>query len=133
MKLFKVLLISLLLTSCSAQWHLNRAIKKDPSILKHKDTVLKIDTVVYTNNYYHEDSFQYTKYDTITYQDTLVKIKLVVKDKTVYMRVEKKSDTIRLKFTRTIRIKTIEKKEDAKFYWLLLLVFVYLLYKLNRK
>ena len=43
--LIKNLLFVLLLTSCSAQYHLKRAIKKDPTILE-KDTVTVVDTVV---------------------------------------------------------------------------------------
>lgn len=133
MKVFKILLFVTLLSSCSAQWHLDRAIKKDPNILKGKDTVLKIDTVIYTQAYEHEDTFEYTKYDTINYQDTFVKIKLVVKDRKVYMKVQTIRDTIRMNFTRTIRINTIKKSERTWPYLLLLLLVVYLLYKLIRK
>lgn len=44
-KLSSILLITGLLTGCSATWHLNRAIKKDPSVLK--PTVVTIwDTIV---------------------------------------------------------------------------------------
>ena len=39
------LIIIALLSSCSATWHLNRAIKKDPSIMA-KDTLVVKDTVV---------------------------------------------------------------------------------------
>ena len=45
MKYISILLLAGLFTGCSASWHLNRAIKKDPSILK--PTVVTIwDTIV---------------------------------------------------------------------------------------
>ena len=44
-KLSSILIVTGLLTGCSATWHMNRAIKKDPSILK--PTVVTIwDTIV---------------------------------------------------------------------------------------
>jgi hypothetical protein len=43
MRLLLGLTISILLVSCSPAWHLNRAIKKDPSIIHtHIDTIIKI-------------------------------------------------------------------------------------------
>ena len=45
MKYISILLLTGLFTGCSASWHINRAIKKDPSILK--PTVVTIwDTIV---------------------------------------------------------------------------------------
>jgi len=45
MKWLSMVAFALLLSSCSAQWHVRRAIKKDPLILK-KDTLTMVDTVV---------------------------------------------------------------------------------------
>ncbi len=42
---FVTLLLVILTTSCSTQWHLKRAIKKDPTILV-QDTAIVTDTVV---------------------------------------------------------------------------------------
>lgn len=45
MRWLSVLFLSIILTSCGAQWHLKKALKKDPSILQ-KDTVTVVDTIV---------------------------------------------------------------------------------------
>ena len=45
MRWLTVLMIPFLLNSCSAQWHLKRAVKKDPTILV-EDTLVVKDTVV---------------------------------------------------------------------------------------
>ena len=42
---FVTLLLIILTTSCSTQWHLKKAIKKDPTILV-QDTAIVMDTVV---------------------------------------------------------------------------------------
>lgn len=44
MKYLKIVIISLILTSCSAEWHLKQAIKK--GVETKKDTVRVIDTLV---------------------------------------------------------------------------------------
>jgi hypothetical protein len=45
MRWLSVLFLSIILTSCGAQWHLKKALKKDPSILQ-KDTLTVVDTIV---------------------------------------------------------------------------------------
>jgi hypothetical protein len=45
MKWLVKLSLILLLSSCSAQWHLRKAVQKDPTILK-KDTLVVRDTIV---------------------------------------------------------------------------------------
>lgn len=40
-----IIISSLLLTSCSANWHLQKAIKKDPSLIQNR-TVVHTDTLV---------------------------------------------------------------------------------------
>jgi hypothetical protein len=46
-KLVGAVMLSWLLFSCSAQWHLNKALQKDPDIIQ-ADTVVKVDTVYRT-------------------------------------------------------------------------------------
>lgn len=58
MRIFLGIILSTLLVACSPAWHLNRAIKKDPSIVK-----THIDTIVKTLSDSGEVSF---------YQDTMV-------------------------------------------------------------
>lgn len=51
------------LTSCGAQWHLKRAIAKDPTIIN--DTIVRIDTTIVTNEKTIVDTLVIT--DTITH------------------------------------------------------------------
>lgn len=94
--MIKYVVAILLLTSCSATWHLNRAIKKDPSLLKGGDTVLVHDTVVTTKERVLYDSFFTTCYDTVTIEDSFVYTRVVRKDNIIKVYTKCKSDTIRI-------------------------------------
>jgi hypothetical protein len=124
MKYIKYIFLVVLLYSCSAQWHLDRAKKKDPSLFKAVDTMYIKDTVVYTQSYVHEDSFYYTLHDTIKYEDTFVKIRLVVKNRTVYMKAEVKPDTLKIRTHTRVQYDKIIVKRD--WYWYIGILFVLL-------
>jgi hypothetical protein len=86
----------LLFTSCSANWHLNRAIKKDPSLLKGGDTVLVHDTAITTKERVLYDSFVTTEYDTVTIEDSFVYTQVIRKDNVIKVYTKCKSDTVRI-------------------------------------
>ena len=56
--------LSLLLSSCGAQWHLKRAIAKDPALAQ--DTVVRIDTTIITEAVALHDTVTIKEVDTIT-------------------------------------------------------------------
>jgi hypothetical protein len=86
----------LLLTSCSASWHLKRAIKKDPSLLNGGDTVLVHDTQFVTKERVLTDSFFTTCYDTITLEDSFVFTQVIRRDNVIKVYTKCKSDTVRI-------------------------------------
>lgn len=94
--MLKYAIAILLFASCSANWHLNRAIKKDPSLLKSRDTVLVHDTVITTKEYTLTDSFFTTCYDTVTIEDSFVYTRVIRKDNLIKVYTKCKSDTIRI-------------------------------------
>lgn len=94
--MLKYAIAILLLTSCSASWHLKRAIKKDPSMLSSRDTVLVHDTQFVTKERMLTDSFFTTCYDTIVMEDSFVYTKVIRRDNVVKVYTKCKSDTIRI-------------------------------------
>lgn len=94
--MLKYAVATLLFASCSANWHLNRAIKKDPSLLKGGDTVLVHDTQVVTKEKVLYDSFVTTEYDTVTIEDSFVYTQVIRKDNVIKVYTKCKSDTIRI-------------------------------------
>jgi hypothetical protein len=81
MKWLSLLIITLSLSSCSAQWHLRKAIKKDPSVLR-KDTVVVTDTIVTAPR------------DTITITKDRLKVNIVRSFDTIMVDAICESDTI---------------------------------------
>lgn len=128
--LIKTSLLMLLLSSCSAQWHLKTAIKKNPLILE-KDTVTVVDTVV-TAPVTVRDTVTLNNRDTITITKDKLKIKIVRSFDTIAIDAECASDTI----VRTIEVpyekvvyvqqKTLKQKLQT---WALYLVVAFIGFK----
>jgi len=125
------ILLILLLTSCSAEWHLNRALKKDPTLF-NKEKIVVHDTTVITEEYSHIDSFYIT--DTMTYEDTVLKLKFIVKEKKIYFTATVKPDTIRVVTHDRVPYKVIEYQDSKYLYkslpFILLVILAIVLYKL---
>ena len=97
MKWVKLILLSLL-TSCSAQWHLATAVKKDPTILE-KDTLVVQDTVV-VPPVVITDTVTTKQHDTIVVQKDRLRVRIVKRLDTLIIEGECASDTI----VRTIEV-----------------------------
>ena len=99
----RLIILLLILSSCSSTFHLKRAIKKDPEILQEKtvtDTIRieTLDSIPYVVN----DTVRYTYFKTIT--DTLIEFKYK------YIKPIKTRQEKRLKSKQEIKVI----KEDAK-------------------
>ena len=120
----------LLLSSCSAQWHLKTAIKKDPMILE-KDTVVVVDTLV-TAPVTVRDTVTLSNRDTVTITKDKLTVRLVRLFDTIAIEAECASDTI----IRTIEVpyekvvyvqqKTLKQKLQT---WALYLVVAFIGFK----
>ena len=127
-------MISFLLSSCSAQWHLKKAIKKDPSIIQEstvsvKDTVV-VPPVVIT------DTVTTKEHDTIIVEKDRLKVRIVKRLDTLIIEGQCASDTI----VRTIEVPVpsiIMKDSDRwynkvyKFSFYVLLILLLLLWYLR--
>ena len=91
---FLIIAMAVALSSCSAQWHLKRAIAKDPTIVG--DTIIRIDTSVVTESIRAVDTLVVT--DTVVREIVRegVKIKLQRIHDTIRVDVVCPPDTIRV-------------------------------------
>ena len=89
--LVKLILLSSLI-SCSAQWHLKKAVQKDPLILV-KDTLVVTDTVV-SPPVAITDTVTLKQHDTITLVKDRLKVEIVKVNDTITINAECASDTI---------------------------------------
>ena len=92
MKWLVKLTLVLLLTSCSAQWHLKKAVQKDPTILE-KDTLVVTDTVV-VPLVVITDTVTTKQHDTITIVKERMRVQVVRKLDTLIINAQCDSDTI---------------------------------------
>jgi len=92
MRWLTVLSITLLLSSCSATWHLKRAIKKDPTLL-NTDTIAIVDTIVTPPVTLTDTVVTRTK-DTVVIQKDKLKVQVVRSYDTIMVDAVCESDTI---------------------------------------
>lgn len=86
--------LSLLLSSCGAQWHLKRAIAKDPTIAQ--DTILRIDTTIITESIELRDTITLLSIDTIRIEKDGVVVHIERRFDTLLVDVECPPDTVRV-------------------------------------
>ena len=92
MKWLVKLILIMSLTSCSAQWHLKKAVQKDPTILE-KDTLVVTNTVV-SPPVAITDTVIMKQHDTITLVKDRLRVKIVKVNDTITIDAICDSDTI---------------------------------------
>ena len=83
-----------MLVSCGAQWHLKRAIAKDPELAK--DKVIRVDTTVITEKVSVSDTIRIKEVDTVQIIKNGVVIDIQRSYDTIMVDVECPPDTIRI-------------------------------------
>ena len=100
MRFLWIIIVATLLSSCSAQYHLSRAVKKDANIAR--DTIIKFDTTIVTQ--------EKILADTIVVSDTIVR---EIVSENVRIRVQRIHDTIRIEATCLSDTIKIEKEVEV--------------------
>jgi len=109
---FFAFLALLSLSGCSAQWHLNKAIRKDPSLLQ-KEVVSVVDTVIVPGVEVH-DTLVFSDIDTVEIVKDNFHVKLVRVRDSIFIDGGCKTDTL----IRTVSIpvdKVVYKGKDTWF------------------
>lgn len=86
--------VALLLQGCGAQWHLKRAIAKDPTIVQERKEI--IDTVVITEERAVRDTIILERIDTTIIERNGVRVKIKRIHDTIQIQAECLPDTIRI-------------------------------------
>jgi hypothetical protein len=106
----KMIIILVMLTGCSAEWHLKKAIQKNPSIIK--PSTHTIDTFVIRDSFEFRDTFVTKEIDTLTIQKDGVKTIVYRNRDVIQVRTIVQPDTIRI--VKTITIPQVEYHERIK-------------------
>ena len=128
MRLFQSIIITLLLTSCSAQWHIKRAIKKDPNVIT-KEVVF--DTVIVREEKVLHDSFVTTEYDTITLEDSFVYTQVIREKDIIKVYTKCKADTIRITKTFPPQVKYVKEKKFSKLDYIVAILILILIIRIT--
>lgn len=106
----KIIVLLVMLTGCSAEWHLKKAIKKDPSLIQ--TSVHTIDTIVIRDSVAFTDTFVSKTIDTLTIEKEGVKTIVYRNHDVIRIKTIVKPDTIRIQ--KTIRIPQVYYEERFK-------------------
>jgi len=137
MKWLVKLMLVLSLTSCSAQWHLKKAVQKDPTILE-KDTLVVTDTVV-TQPVAITDTVTLRQHDTITLVKEKLRVQLVKVNDTITINATCDSDTIisivEVPYEKIVYVEkeTFWDKIKTLIYLLIIITFVSVIYRISRR
>jgi hypothetical protein len=116
MRLIKSIILIFLLTGCSAEWHLNQAIKKNPAMAQ--TSVYGIDTIFVRDSITMTDTFTTTEVDTVILTKDGVTTVVYRNHDVIRVKTIVKADTIR--YTKTItlppQIKFVERKKGFEKY-----------------
>jgi hypothetical protein len=117
----RYLLLVLLLSGCSAQWHLKKACKKQPSICSDS-VVVRVDTFTV------RDTFEYHRVDTTEVVDTItidtgsIQVRIIRENNIIRTTVKQRPDTTYITTIRTLP-PTVIYKENLFKWWYLLIIF----------
>lgn len=106
----KVIVLLVMLTGCSAEWHLKKAIKKNPSLIQ--PSVHTIDTIVVRDSVAFTDTFVSKTIDTFTIEKEGVKTIVYRNHDVIRIKTIVKPDTIRIQ--KTIRVPQVYYEERFK-------------------
>jgi len=115
-----IITVALLLQSCGAQWHLKRAIAKDPTIVQERTEIL--DTIVITQEKLVRDTIVLKRIDTTTIERNGVRIKIRRIHDTIQIDAQCLPDTIRL--VKEIKVPKIVYKEKKTTFGLVKLIII---------
>ena len=122
--MLKYIFILLLLSSCSAQWHYDKACKKD-SVYCGTDVVIDTFVVRDTFNYHSVDTTNLI--DTITIDTGSIRVQIIRNHDVIRTTITQKPDTTFLTITKTIPPKIVYK--ENYWWWLLVPLVVWLVFK----
>jgi len=92
--------LAITLSSCGADWHLKRAIAKDPTLVRAQP--VRFDTIVVTKERKLTDTIVMHDVDTITIENDRVRVRLVRSYDTLMVEGTCLPDTIRIDVIREI-------------------------------
>lgn len=132
LRLPAAVIVAALLWGCSSNWHLRKAISKNPSILLEGVTIIH-DTVAVVRPELRVDTLHTWSVDTVTsYVDRVrIRTKVDTLTRTVYIDVVCPADTIRVPYERVV-IQPVAHRRQSPSWVVALVVVLFAVYLMRR-
>ena len=127
-KAAKLLVLVVLMSSCTAQYHLKRACKLDSTICNQKTIVF--DTLIYTDSLEIYEVFETQVHDTIVIDTGSVKVTIIRDHDIIRTYVKQRPDTVRV--TKTFNVPQYIQKENEINWWVLGTIAFFLLWLIRK-
>lgn len=127
----RYLIIILLLSSCSAQWHIKQACKKSPAICT-PDTLTFTDTIKVNDSLYFEKIVVTKEIDTITIDTGGIQVKVIRYKDTIKTIVTQKPKTIIRTKTITTKPRLVYKEQDYPWWLVIVAAILFILLIIKR-
>lgn len=127
----RYLILIVLLTSCSAKWHLKQACKKDIAICQQQ--VVRFDTLYITDTLEYYEEFYTEVHDTIVIDTGSLRVEIIRNHDIIKTYIKQRPDTVRISKTITLPPR-VSIKEDEYPWWLVIVsivLFLLLIIKLK--
>ncbi len=127
-KTAKIIGFLVLLSSCSADYHLKQACKKDSTICNQKTIVF--DTLIYTDSLEIYEVFETQVHDTITIDTGSVKVTIIRDHDIIRTYVKQRPDTVRI--TKTYNVPQYIQKENEINWWIIGGIVIFLIWLIKK-
>ena len=119
---FAVFILAIVLSGCSAQWHIKRAIVKDPSILTSK-VVTILDTIIVKEGFQRIDTFVTKEIDTLLIREKGINTHIIRFKNRIIVKTEVKNDTIRIiKAIKDFQVIYKDKPKSKQAFWIAFII-----------
>jgi len=127
----KVLFIGIFFSSCSAQWHLKQAVKKDPNIITEK-IIRQVDTLIIRDSIKVEHTYTTKSIDTIIIDNEHFKSTIYRHHDTIKLVQILKGDTIRITKKVVVPKLEIQKWYEAPDFWVVIFLVIVIIWLIKK-
>ena len=127
----RYLLIVLLLSSCSAQWHIKQACKKQPALCA-PDTLTITDTIKVNDSLYFEKIVVTKEIDTITIDTGGIRVKIIRDKDIIKTIITQRPKTIIKTKTITTKPRLVYKEQDYPWWLVIVAIVLFILLIIKR-
>lgn len=127
----KVLFLCIFFSSCSAQYHLKKAVKKNPNIITEK-VIREIDTLIIRDSVRFNDTFVTKSIDTIKIENERISTIVYRFHDTIRVVHTLKGDTIKITKKVVVPKLEVQKWYEAPDFWVVIFLVITIIWLIKK-